>query len=104
MQPDNPRTVPWYRWEGEDLILAVHVQPGASRDALAGIHGERLKITIGAPPADGRANRHLLRYLAKLFAVPNGRVELLSGQAARAKRIRIRRPVKLPAGIAAPAA
>jgi uncharacterized protein (TIGR00251 family) len=99
--PLSDRYAPWYRWDGEDLILAVHIQPGASRDALAGTHGERLKITLTAPPVNGRANRKLLRYLAKLFGVPNGRVELLSGYTGRAKRIRIRQPVKLPAGIAA---
>lgn len=97
------QAAPWYRWDGNDLILAVHIQPGASRDALAGTYGERLKITLTAPPVDGRANRKLLRYLAKLFGVPHTRVELLSGHAGRAKRIRVRQPVKLPAGIAAPA-
>lgn len=104
MQSDSLPAAPWYHWEGDDLILAVHVQPGAARDALAGTYGERLKIAISAPPADGRANRKLLRYLAQQFGVPQGRVELLTGRAARAKRIRIRRPRKLPAGIAAPPA
>ena len=102
MQAGDLRATPWYRWEGEDLILVVHVQPGASRDALAGTYGERLKITLTAPPTDGRANRQLLRYLAKLFGVANGRVELLAGQTGRAKRIRIRQPVNLPAGITGP--
>lgn len=102
MQTDDPRAVPWYRWDGGDLILAVHVQPGATRDALAGTHGERLKITISTPPADGRANRQLLHFLAKLFGVPKAGVELLSGGAAREKRIRIHQPRKLPAGIVAP--
>jgi hypothetical protein len=86
---------PWYRWDGEDLLLAVHVQPGARADRLDGCHGDRLKIRISAPPVDGKANDHLLRYLAGLFDVPLRDVSLLSGTGARAKRVRIRQPSRL---------
>ena len=33
-----------YRWDGEDLILDCHLQPKASSDGFAGLHGDRLKI------------------------------------------------------------
>ena len=87
---------PWYQWDGEDLILAVHIQPNASRDAFDGKHGNRLKIRITAPPVDGKANEHLVRYSASLFAVRRSQVRLLSGSSGRAKRIRIKRPRTLP--------
>ena len=90
---------PWYQWDGEDLILAVHIQPKASRDALDGTYGERLKIRISAPPVDGKANEHLIRFLAGLFDVPRRQVRLLSGESSRAKRIRIQQPRALPAEI-----
>ena len=90
---------PWCRRDGADLILSLHVQPQASRDALDGTYGERLKIRIAAPPMDGRANEHLVRFLAGLFGVPRRRVRLLSGAGGRAKRIRIRQPRTLPAAI-----
>jgi uncharacterized protein (TIGR00251 family) len=86
---------PWYQWDGDDLLLAVHVQPGASADRLDGCYGDRLKIRICAPPVDGKANTHLRRYLAGLFAVPLRNVSLLSGTGVRAKRIRIRQPARL---------
>lgn len=89
-------TPPWYQWKGDDLLLAIHLQPGSARDTLSGTHGERLKIKITAPPVDGRANDHLLRYLADLFDVPCSRVELLSGHGSRSKRVRISRPGRLP--------
>jgi len=92
---------PWYQWKGDDLLLAIHLQPGSSRDTLAGTHGERLKIKITAVPVDGRANDHLIRYLAGLFDVPRNRVDLLAGHSSRSKRIRIRRPGRLPDGIKA---
>jgi uncharacterized protein (TIGR00251 family) len=86
----------WYHWKGEDLILAIHLQPGAAREALAGTHGDRLKIRIAAPPVDGRANDQLIDFLARLFDVPRSRVELLAGHGSRSKRVRIRRPGTAP--------
>jgi uncharacterized protein (TIGR00251 family) len=99
---DGQLTATWYRWDGEDLILAIHVQPKASRDTLDGTYGERLKVRISAPPVDGKANEHLLRFLASLFDVPRRQVRLLSGESGRAKRVRIRQPGKLPAEIENP--
>nr|WP_298148129.1 DUF167 domain-containing protein [uncultured Pseudomonas sp.] len=87
----------FYRWDGEDLILECHLQPKASNDAFAGLHGERLKIRLTAPPVDGKANTHLLAFLARAFAVAKNQVSLESGQQSRLKRVRIRRPEQLPA-------
>lgn len=91
----------WYRWDGDALILDIHVQPRASHDAVAGPHGERLKIRISAPPVDGKANQHLIGFLARLCAVPRSRVELVRGGSGRDKRVRITRPAKLPPGVEA---
>ena len=96
---------PWCRWDGDDLWLAVHVQPRARRDEIVGAHGDRLKIRITAPPIEGQANAHLIRFLAECFGVPAGAVELTAGTSGRDKRLRIRKPGRLPPGIpAAPAA
>jgi len=86
----------WYRWEGEDLILSLKVQPRASADAIGEAAGDHLKVRLTAPPVEGKANAHLRRFLAKVFAVPQGRVELISGDQARLKRLRIRAPGQLP--------
>ena len=86
----------WYRWDGEDLILDLQVQPRAKTDALAGAHGDRVKVRITAPPVEGKANRHLVKFLARLFGVAPRDVSLLSGETARGKRVRIHRPRCLP--------
>lgn len=80
-----------------DLLLRLRIQPRASRDELIW-QDERLRLRITAPPVDGKANAHLCSYLAKLFGVPRGQVELLSGESSRDKRVRIRQPRKLPPG------
>ena len=87
----------FYRWDGEDLILECHLQPKASSDEFAGLHGERLKIRLSAPPVDGKANAKLLAFLADAFAVSKSQVSLESGQQSRQKRVRIKQPRQLPA-------
>lgn len=95
-------TATWLRWDGPDLVLSLHIQPGARKDEIAGPHGERLKIRITAPPVDGKANKHLLKYLARCFGVATSQVELLSGQSGREKRVRIHQPASLPDIISPP--
>lgn len=86
----------FYRWDGDELVLALKVQPRASKDGFGEVLGDRLKLRITAPPVDGKANAHLIAYLAKLFDVPKSSVELESGQNGRDKRVRIRQPRHLP--------
>lgn len=87
----------WYHWQGHCLILSVRVQPRASRDEIVGPHGEEaLKVRITAPPVEGKANDHLVRFLAKAFGVPRTQVALLGGDSSRNKRLRIDNPTRLP--------
>ena len=77
-------------------MLSLRVQPRASADTIGEVSGDSLKIRLTAPPVEGRANAHLRRFLAKLFAVPQSRIELVSGEQARLKRVRIQTPGRLP--------
>jgi len=77
-------------------LLSLRVQPRASADTIGEVSGDSLKIRLTAPPVEGRANAHLRRFLAKLFAVPQSRIELVSGEQARLKRVRIQTPGRLP--------
>jgi uncharacterized protein (TIGR00251 family) len=69
--------------------LRVKAVPGASRDAIAGLLGDRLKIRVSAPPEGGRANEAIRRLLADAFAVPKADVTLESGPASRDKTFAI---------------
>ena len=44
------------------LRLKIVLQPKASKDQIVGLHDDELKITITAPPIDGQANAHLLKF------------------------------------------
>lgn len=86
----------WYRWQQDSLLLYCHLQPGASKSEFAGLHGERLKIRIKAPPVDGKANKALIRFIAEAFAVPAAGVEISSGAGSRQKTLIISQPAHLP--------
>jgi uncharacterized protein (TIGR00251 family) len=79
-----------WRRDGRDLVLEVRVQPRASRSELAGLHGDRVRVRLQAPPVDGRANAALVEFLAEAFGVPRARVTIEHGLAGRDKRVRIR--------------
>jgi hypothetical protein len=69
--------------------LSVHVQPRASRNAIAGWVGEALKIQLTAPPVEGAANAACLAFLADLLDLPQSQLEILRGDRSRHKIIRI---------------
>jgi uncharacterized protein (TIGR00251 family) len=71
------------------VILNLHIQPGAKRSEVVGLHGTALKIRLAAPPVDGKANACLIDFLAKLLALPKSSITLLSGQSSRSKRIAV---------------
>ena len=89
----------WFRWQNEDLILQVQIQARARRDEIYSVVGERLKIRITAPPVDGRANAHLITFLAKQFGVAKSAVTLLQGERGKTKVICVRAPTKIPDGL-----
>ena len=80
----------WYRVAADGRItLTLHIQPGAKKTELAGLHGEALKIRLAAPPVDGKANEALLRFVAERLQLPKSAVTLKSGQTSRHKVLEI---------------
>jgi uncharacterized protein (TIGR00251 family) len=87
---------PWRREKQGALVLTLHVQPGAKRTEVAGVHGTALRIRLAAPPVDGKANAELRRFLADAFGVPLRNVTLVRGDASRQKAVRIAAPALRP--------
>jgi len=88
-------------YAAEKLTLRLYIQPKASRDAIIGPHGDEVKIAITAPPVDGQANAHLVKFLAKQFRVPKSQVSIEKGETGRHKHIVITEPQLIPPAIAA---
>ena len=73
----------------DGCTLALRVYPGAKRDAITGVHDGALKISLTAPPTEGRANEALIAFLAERLRLPRARMGLVSGMASRSKAVRI---------------
>ena len=71
------------------VVLRLHVQPGAGRTAVAGRHGDALKVRVAAPPEGGRANEACLALVASTLGVEPSDVELTGGASSRSKRVRV---------------
>lgn len=61
----------WLKAAHGQLLLTLHVQPGTKPTAVAGTHGDALKIRLAAPRIDGRAKEALPSYIAAQFGVPS---------------------------------
>ncbi len=79
----------WLNASSEGVDLLVHVQPGARRNGVAGLHGGRLKVAVAAPAIDGRANLALLGVLAGAAGLPLRSVTLVAGAGSRDKRVHL---------------
>ncbi len=79
----------WLAADPDGVTLRLHIQPGAKKTEVVGLHGEALKIRLAAPPVDGKANACLVGFLAERLGVAKASVRLVSGESSRAKRVRI---------------
>ncbi len=99
----------FYHWEVKDsanngkpnvLHLFIKVQAKASKDEFAEIISDgindRIKLRITALPIDGKANKHLIKFLAKLFGVPKSNIQIKSGETSHNKHLIISNPQRLP--------
>lgn len=80
---------PWLASAGADVVLSLHIQPGAKKTEVVGLHGDALKVRLAAPPVDGKANEALIAFIADTLGVAKARVSLVSGMTSRAKRLRV---------------
>jgi len=85
----------------EGLVLRLYIQPKASRDSIVGLHGDEVKVAITAPPVDGQANAHLIKFLAKQFRVAKSQVVIEKGELGRHKQVKILHPQHIPTEVAA---
>ena len=76
-----------FRWIDGDLLIQLRVSPRAFRDEVGRVIGDRLKVFIMAPPVAGKANQHLVKFVAKQFGVPTSQVAVVRGVASRDKTV-----------------
>ncbi len=77
----------WLQEHPEGVVILVKVQPRASRAGIEGEVGERLKVKLNSPPAEGKANRELIELIAKRLKVAKSQVSLVKGEKGREKSL-----------------
>jgi uncharacterized protein len=69
--------------------FAVKVHPRARKNAVTGVVGDALKLSLTAPPVEGRANQAVIEFFADLFEIPRASVTIASGATRHNKVVRI---------------
>ena len=77
------------RESASGATFAIKVHPRAKKNAITGELDGALKLSLTAPPIEGKANDACIEFFAKLLKVPRSSVTIASGQTSRAKVIRV---------------
>jgi uncharacterized protein (TIGR00251 family) len=77
------------RRNGDAVRFTVRLQPRASKNEVAGLHGHALRVRVTAPPVDGLANEALIDFLSRALQVPRRNVCIVSGFTSRTKVVEI---------------
>lgn len=75
--------------EPDAVLIAIKAVPGASRDQVAGLLGDRIKVRVAAPPEGGKANEAICKLIAETLDVPARQVEIVAGHARAEKTLRV---------------
>ena len=75
--------------DGTAVRLWIKAVPGSSRDQVAGVLGDRLKVRVSAPAEDGRANQAICKTIANALKIKPKKVTIESGQTNPEKIVRI---------------
>ena len=71
------------------VSFSVKVVPRASRNEIAGVQGDMLRVRLTAPPVEGAANKALVKLLAEILKVGERDIEIIAGHTGRQKVVRV---------------
>lgn len=71
------------------VTFAVKVHPRAKKNAITGELGDAFKLSLTAPPVEGKANQACIEFFANLLKVPRSSITIAAGQTSRKKVIRV---------------
>jgi uncharacterized protein (TIGR00251 family) len=71
------------------VTVDIQVKPRSSREAVGPVQGDRLLVSVNAPPVDGKANEAVVRVLADTFGVSKSAVTIVRGETGKKKTVRL---------------
>jgi uncharacterized protein (TIGR00251 family) len=83
-----------YRWEGPNLLIFLRVTPKASVNKIGPSFQDnkqinRLRVSVTAPPEEGKANKTVIELIAKALKIPKTACDIVAGQKERNKTLMI---------------
>ena len=77
------------RESSDGVVLSVLAKPGAKRDGIVGLHASSLKVSVTAAPEKGKANKAIVKVLAKRLGVAPSTITIVGGEMSRNKKVRV---------------
>ncbi|SFI33952.1 DUF167 domain-containing protein [Planctomicrobium piriforme] len=71
----------------DGIVMAIQAQPGARRNAIAGVHDGRLKVAVTQVAEKGKANQQILKLLTEELGISKSSVSVVSGDTSSKKSI-----------------
>jgi len=75
-----------YKIDKDRVILNVKAQPNSSKNKIAGVYGDSIKINIKAPAVEGAANKELIKFISKEFKIPKSDI-IIKGETSKRKQL-----------------
>jgi len=77
--------------ETEDgIIIPAKIRPNSSKEKVIGEYAEKLKIAVTSPPEKGKANKAIVKTLAKWLNIKTSDIQIISGEKSKDKEIFVR--------------
>ncbi len=78
----------------DGIIIPARIQPNSSKEKVLGEYAEKLKIAVTSPPEKGKANKAIVKVLAKWLNIKTSDVQIVSGEKSKDKEIFVRNITK----------
>lgn len=82
-------TPPYIKKTKNSFLLSIRVEPRSSKSEIVGLHGEKLKIKIKAPPVDNKANKEVIALLADTLKIKKADISIAFGKNSKDKIVEI---------------
>lgn len=79
----------WYEIKDGFVIISVKAVPNSSKNVIAEVLEDQIKVKIKAPAVEGAANKELVKFFSKEFKVSKSDIEFVGGMTSKRKRIKL---------------
>ncbi len=79
----------WYEIKDDHIIINVKAIPNSSKNVIAEVMQEQIKVKIKAPAVEGAANKELIKFFSKEFKISKSDIEFIGGMTSKRKRIKL---------------